>query len=199
MSMPPEMMQAMMAAQQGGGQPTQPGQAPAQPGQIAEGQVGPQGEGKFAESAEGAMALLGQAMQVTSNKLYAEDTFDALVQMAKKTDPATALAEVTVRLITFAQEQIGQLPMEVLFGTAMAVVPDAADAIQQVGIEVDDKMVADALQMAIKKYLQANPKQFTTDELALGLKNLQEAVDQVDEKGQPISPEGAGMLKEDSK
>jgi len=177
MSVPPEQMQGQLA-----------GQAPVQ-GQ-------PQG-GAPTEAA--LTAKLGEALQAASNLLYEEKVFDALVKMAKNTEPKLALSEVAVKVLTKVQQDIGELPMEILFSVGMTIVADAADALQQIGIEVPEQEVTLGLQMAIQGYLEANPNQFTKEELAESFKQLKQAVEsgaleQIDESQMQDEMPRPGML-----
>lgn len=171
MSMPPEMMQQQLA-QQGQGQP----QAAARGRQKGESPPPPD-----AQIDEGALvAQMQEALRVASNILYEDQVFQAMSTMAQKAGIPEALSVVTVKILTRAQDELGDLPMEVLFGVGMAIVADAADALQQGGLEVPADAVNKGLQMAISRYLQENPGQFSKEDLQQGMAGLQQGLQQLD-------------------
>lgn len=181
MSMPPEMMQAQLA--QSGQDPTQGGQAPGQaPGQPAgrgrqRGEPSPPPDAQIDEQA--LVQQMQETMRVASNILYEEAVFNALSQMASTAGVVEALSVTTVKILTRVQDELGDLPMEVLFGAGMAIIADAADALQQGGIEVGEKEVTSALQMAITRYLQENPEQFSEEDIKQGMAGLKQGIDQL--------------------
>jgi hypothetical protein len=122
---------------------------------------------------------LQEAMRLASNILYEDSVFQAMAQMAAKTGPADALSVTTVKVLEKVQMEMGELPMEVLFGVAMAIIADAADALQQGGIEVSEKEVNQGLQLAVTRYLQDNPDQFTREELQQGMEGLKQGMEQI--------------------
>lgn len=174
MSMPPEMMQAQLA--QGGQDPTQGGQGqPPSRGRPGEGVPPP--DTQIDEAA--LVQQMQETMRVASNILYEEAVFNALSQMASTAGVVEALSVTTVKILTRVQDELGDLPMEVLFGAGMAIIADAADALQQGGIEVGEKEVTSALQMAITRYLQENPDQFSQEDIQQGMAGLKQGIDQL--------------------
>lgn len=174
MSIPPEIMQQQLA--QGGPPPAQGGEGTSR---------GIRGEGPLPPSdavidEETLVAEMQEAMRVASNILYEDKVFNALAQMAAKAGVPEALSVTTVKILMRVQMELGELSMEILFGTAMAIIADAADALQQGGIEVGEKAVNQGLQMAITRYLEENPNQFSKEDLQRGFAGLQEGLKNLD-------------------
>lgn len=176
MSMPPEMMQQQLA--QNGQPPAQGGQGPRKQKGIPRGQGVPSPDAPVDEAA--LTAELQEAMRKASNILYEEAVFQSLSTMAQEVGPAEALAVTTVKILERLQNEGGEMAMEILFGVGMAIIADAADALQQGGIEVSEAQVTQGLQRAISTYLRENPDQFTPEELKQGMDGLKQGLQQLD-------------------
>lgn len=126
-------------------------------------------------------ALLG------SKLLYNKKVFDAMVRTAQKS-PIAAIMNAVVKIIERVDRDMPGLPIDVLFGVGMALVVDAADAIQQSGVEVGEDEVSEALSNAITLFLQENPDRFSPQEIQDAVARLEQGLADLPDDQQPAPP-----------
>ena len=145
-----------------------------------------------------AMALFAESVKAASNILYDDRVFTRLVKAAQDGDVPNALAMTVVQVLGQVQANLGDLALDSLFALAMSMVADAADALQQVEVEVSADDVTLALETAITMYLQEHPDQFTDDEIQDGVNRLEAGIkempDEVGAEEQPAAPPQGGLL-----
>ena len=126
-----------------------------------------------------------EAARVASQALYSKKVFDEMHKMAKR-NPVPALVNTVVSILSSVDEAMPGLIIDELFGVGMMMIVDAADAIQQTGIEVTEQHISQALSDAITTFLNQNPQRFSEEEVADAMQRLQEgAADLPDAPGGP--------------
>ena len=174
--------------------PAQAGPQAAPEAQPAPGPQGPPSQGA-PQGGPGAAPQIDQkrmmeAARAASAALYDKAVFDKMVEMAKQ-NPVPAIMNTTVRILTKVDEAVPGMIIDEVFGVGMMLVVDAADALQQGGIPVNEEQVSQALSDGITLFLQSNPQRFAQGEVEDAMARLQEGVGQMDTgEAAPAAPPG---------
>ena len=162
-----------------------PGPSQGAPGPVAPGPgpqsgppQGPQG-GPPGQPQQGKQGDFKQATKLASTILYDKAVFDQLMNSWEK-NPVEALSGTIVLILRKVEEQLGKLTMGQLFGLAIMMAGDVADAVQQASEEeVDPEVVTEALSAAVQQFLQQHPNRFSKEELEQGVLQLQQDMERV--------------------
>jgi hypothetical protein len=129
-----------------------------------------------------------QAAQLASKILYDPKVYEGMIGMARK-NPIPALANTAVMVLQRVDREIRGLSIDIMFSIGMTIIVDAADALQQSGVDVTEDHVSQALSDAITSFLQQNPKRFTPEEIQDGVKRLQEGIGDINDPGAVGQPD----------
>ena len=118
------------------------------------------------------MGQLKQGHQIAMTMIYDERIFQAIMEDIQSLPPEQGIGQSIVMVLSKVQEQVGPLDMLTATSLGIAMLSDLIEAIQQVGIQMNQEQITTAFQVAVQLWLAENGGQYSQEQVMGALQSM---------------------------